>query len=51
MFVRYLDQLGDQIAGLGLDPGQIPATPDDPGLPGPAGPERPGPGGPARCAK
>ena len=42
VFVRYLDQLGDQIAGLGLDPGQIPATPDDPGLPGQAGPERPG---------
>lgn len=42
VFVRYLYQLGDQIAGLGLDPAGIPASPDDPGLPGEAGPERPG---------
>lgn len=39
VFVRYLSQLGDQIAGLGVDPSSIPASADDPGLPGepPAG--------------
>ena len=42
VFVRYIYQLGDQIAGLGLDPALVPASPDDPGLPGEAGPERPG---------
>jgi murein tripeptide amidase MpaA len=34
VFVRYIKQLGDQIQGLGVDPGLIPATPDDPGIPG-----------------
>ncbi len=34
VFVRYLSQLGDQIAGLGVDPSLIPASPDDPGIPG-----------------
>lgn len=34
VFERYLSQLGDQIAGLGVDPSLIPASPDDPGLPG-----------------
>jgi hypothetical protein len=34
VFVRYLSQLGDQVAGLGVDPALIPASPDDPGLPG-----------------
>jgi hypothetical protein len=33
VFVRYLAQLADQIAGLGVDPSQIPPSPDDPGLP------------------
>jgi murein tripeptide amidase MpaA len=42
VFVRYLYQLGDQIAGLGLDPALIPASPDDPGLPSVDGPDRPG---------
>jgi hypothetical protein len=41
VFVRYLYQLGDQIAGLGLDPALVPASPDDPGLPGEVGPEGP----------
>jgi hypothetical protein len=36
VFSRYLYQLGDQIAGLGLDPALVPASPDDPGLPGEA---------------
>jgi hypothetical protein len=34
VFKQYLSQLGDQIAGLGVDPSLIPASPDDPGLPG-----------------
>lgn len=34
VFVRYLKQLGSQIQGLGVDPGLIPASPDDPGIPG-----------------
>ena len=34
VFVRYLHQLADQIAGLGVDPAGVPASPDDPGLPG-----------------
>jgi hypothetical protein len=34
VFVRYLSQLADQIAGLGVNPLLIPASPDDPGLPG-----------------
>lgn len=34
VFERYLSQLSDQIAGLGVDPSLIPASPDDPGLPG-----------------
>lgn len=33
VLVRYLYQLGDQIAGLGIDPALVPASPDDPGLP------------------
>lgn len=38
VFKQYLSQLGDQIAGLGVDPSLVPASPDDPGLPG----EQPG---------
>jgi hypothetical protein len=34
VFVRYIKQLGDQIHGLGVDPGLIPPSPDDPGIPG-----------------
>jgi hypothetical protein len=34
VFVRYIKQLGDQIQGLGVDPGLIPPTLDDPGIPG-----------------
>ncbi|MDO9323478.1 MAG: M14 family metallopeptidase [Methanoregula sp.] len=34
VFGRYLLQLGDQISGLGVDPSLIPASPDDPGIPG-----------------
>ena len=34
VFDRYIGQLADQIAGLGLDPARIPASADDPGLPG-----------------
>jgi hypothetical protein len=41
VFVRYLNQLGDQIAGLGLDPSLIPASPDDPGLPDEVHPGKP----------
>lgn len=33
VFKQYLSQLGDQIAGLGVDPSLIPTSPDDPGLP------------------
>jgi hypothetical protein len=38
VFDRYIAQLGDQVAGLGVDPTQIPPSPDDPGLPGHHGP-------------
>lgn len=41
VFVRYLSQFGDQIAGLGVAPSLIPASPDDPGLPGEVHPEEP----------
>jgi murein tripeptide amidase MpaA len=34
VFVRYTGQLAAQIAGLGIDPAGIPASADDPGLPG-----------------
>ena len=34
VFKRYLSQLGDQITGLGIDASLIPASLDDPGLPG-----------------
>jgi hypothetical protein len=34
VFTRYLAQLADQVAGLGVDPSTVPATADDPGLPG-----------------
>jgi murein tripeptide amidase MpaA len=34
VFARYIDQLSGQVAGLGADPQRIPASPDDPGLPG-----------------
>jgi murein tripeptide amidase MpaA len=34
VFERYIRQLGEQVAGLGVDPSQVPASPDDPGLPG-----------------
>ncbi len=34
IFVRYLAQLGEQVAGLGVDPSTVPASADDPGLPG-----------------
>ncbi|TAM81104.1 MAG: hypothetical protein EPN47_14615 [Acidobacteria bacterium] len=34
VFVRYIAQLGDQIKGLGIDPGLIPPSLDDPGIPG-----------------
>jgi murein tripeptide amidase MpaA len=34
VFVRYIAQLGDQIKGLGVDPGLIPPSADDPGIPG-----------------
>ena len=33
VFARYIAQLGQQVAGLGVDPAQIPPSPDDPGLP------------------
>jgi len=33
VFVRYISQLGDQVAGLGIDPSLVPASADDPGLP------------------
>lgn len=36
VFERYLSQLGDQITGLGIDASLIPASLDDPGLPGDA---------------
>ena len=34
VFTRYIAQLSDQIAGLGIDPTQIPPSADDPGVPG-----------------
>jgi murein tripeptide amidase MpaA len=34
VFLRYIAQLGDQIKGLGIDPGVIPPSLDDPGIPG-----------------
>ena len=34
VFVRYIDQLANQIKDLGVDPDQIPPSPDDPGIPG-----------------
>jgi hypothetical protein len=34
VFVRYIEQLGNQIKGLGVDPSQIPPSADDPGIPG-----------------
>jgi len=37
VFVRYIGQLAEQVRGLGIDPGLIPPSPDDPGLPGPKG--------------
>ncbi len=37
VFVRYIGQLGDKVGGLGVDPGQIGPSPDDPGIPGGAG--------------
>jgi hypothetical protein len=40
VFVRYIAQLSNQIAGLGVDPEQIPPSPDDPGLPGQLPPEK-----------
>jgi len=34
VFERYIRQLGDQVSGLGVDPAQVPASADDPGVPG-----------------
>jgi hypothetical protein len=34
VFVRYIGQLSDQIKGLGVDPDSVPASADDPGIPG-----------------
>jgi hypothetical protein len=34
VFVRYIGQLGDQVQGLGIDPGLIDPSLDDPGIPG-----------------
>jgi len=34
LFVRYIGQLSDQIKDLGVDPNLIPASTDDPGIPG-----------------
>jgi Zinc carboxypeptidase len=34
VFVRYIGQLADQIKDLGVDPGLIPPSADDPGIPG-----------------
>jgi hypothetical protein len=33
VFERYLDQLGEKVRGLGVDPGLIPPSADDPGIP------------------
>jgi hypothetical protein len=35
VFERYIAQLGDKVKGLGVDPGLIPPSADDPGLPAP----------------
>ncbi len=40
VFVRYIGQLADQVKDLGVDPDQVPATPDDPGIPGRPGGEQ-----------
>jgi murein tripeptide amidase MpaA len=40
VFERYIAQLGGQVSGLGVDPSQIPPSPDDPGLPGTLEPGR-----------
>jgi len=34
VFERYIDQLADKVKGLGVDPGLIPPSADDPGIPG-----------------
>jgi len=34
VFVRYIAQLADKVRGLGVDPGLVPPSLDDPGLPG-----------------
>ena len=34
VFVRYIGQLSDQVKGLGVDPDLVPASADDPGIPG-----------------
>jgi len=34
VFERYIHQLGQQVSGLGVDPAQVPASADDPGIPG-----------------
>jgi murein tripeptide amidase MpaA len=34
VFARYIDQLGGQVAGLGVDPERVPPSAEDPGLPG-----------------
>jgi len=36
VFERYIDQLGQKVEGLGVDPGLIPPSADDPGIPGEA---------------
>jgi murein tripeptide amidase MpaA len=41
VFARYIAQLGEQIKGLGVDPGLVPPSLDDPGIPGPP-PEKKG---------
>jgi hypothetical protein len=40
VFVRYIGQLADQIKDLGVDPDQVPASADDPGIPGRPGDEQ-----------
>jgi hypothetical protein len=37
VFARYIAQLSGQVAGLGVDPDRVPASADDPGLPGEPG--------------
>lgn len=34
VFQRYIEQLADKLKGLGIDPGLILPSPDDPGIPG-----------------